>query len=131
GHTVYNLDFANSVPADDPIPLLETLRFFVSGKGSDPYQRQRRLATRREQATTVALARLDPIRARTFRRLLHWAQSVAPVREDALADVGLAWPQLRRMLREIGWRLQAAGVIAEPDEIFWLRRSEIDETLGS
>jgi phosphohistidine swiveling domain-containing protein len=131
GHTVYNLDFANPVPADDPIPLLETLRFFVSGKGSDPYQRQRNLATRREQATAVALARLDPVRARTFRRLLHWAQSVAPVREDALADVGLAWPQLRRMLREIGWRLQAAGVIAEPDEIFWLRRSEIDETLGS
>jgi rifampicin phosphotransferase len=131
GHTVYNLDFANPVPADDPIPLLETLRFFVSGKGSDPYQRQRSLATRREQATAVALARLDPVRARTFRRLLHWAQSVAPVREDALADVGLAWPQLRRMLREIGRRLQAAGVIAEPDDVFWLRRSEIDQTLGS
>jgi phosphohistidine swiveling domain-containing protein len=131
GHTVYNLDFANPVPADDPIPLLETLRFFVSGKGSDPYQRQRRLATRREQAAAVALARLDPVRARTFRRLLHWAQSVAPVREDALADVGLAWPQVRRMLREIGRRLQAAGVIAEPDDVFWLRRSEIDETRGS
>ena len=131
GHTVYNLDFANPVPADDPIPLLETLRFFVSGKGSDPYQRQRSLATRREQAAAAALARLDPVRARTFRRLLHWAQSVAPVREDALADVGLAWPQLRRMLREIGRRLQTAGVIAEPDDVFWLRRSEIDETLGS
>jgi rifampicin phosphotransferase len=131
GHTVYNLDFANPVPADDPIPLLETLRFFVSGKGSDPYQRQRSLATRREQATAVAVARLDPVRARTFRRLLHWAQSVAPVREDALADVGLAWPQLRRMLREIGRRLQAAGVIAEADDVFWLRRGEIDETRGS
>jgi pyruvate,water dikinase len=131
GHTVYNLDFANPVPADDPIPLLETLRFFVSGKGSDPYRRQRSLATRREQATAVALARLDPVRAKTFRRLLHWAQSVAPVREDALADVGLAWPQVRRMLREIGRRLQAAGVIAEPDDVFWLRRSEIDEKLGS
>jgi rifampicin phosphotransferase len=131
GHTVYNLDFANPVPADDPIPLLETLRFFVSGKGSDPYQRQRSLVTRREQATAAALAGLDPVRARTFRRLLHWAQSVAPVREDALADVGLAWPQLRRMLREIGRRLQAVGVIAEPDDVFWLRRSEIDETLGS
>jgi rifampicin phosphotransferase len=131
GHTVYNLDFANPVPADDPIPLLETLRFFVSGKGSDPYQRQRSLATRREQATAVALARLDPVRARTFRRLLHWAQSVAPVREDALADVGLGWPQVRRMLREIGRRLQAAGVIAEPDDVFWLRRSEIERTLGS
>jgi hypothetical protein len=33
GHTVYNLDFMNPVPLIDPAPLLETLRFFVSGKG--------------------------------------------------------------------------------------------------
>jgi phosphohistidine swiveling domain-containing protein len=130
GHTVYNLDFVNAVPADDPIPLLETLRFFVSGKGLDPYERQRGLATRREEVTAAVLARLDPARARAFRRLLHWAQSVAPVREDALADVGLAWPQLRRMLAEIGARLQHAGVIKEPEDVFWLRRSEIEDGVG-
>jgi rifampicin phosphotransferase len=131
GHTVYNLDFINAVPADDPVPLLETLRFFVSGKGLDPYERQRSLATRREEATAAVLARLDPTRARAFRRLLHWAQTVAPVREDALADVGLAWPQARRMLLEIGRRLQQAGVITEPGDVFWLHRTEIEEGLGS
>jgi phosphohistidine swiveling domain-containing protein len=131
GHTVYNLDFMNPVPADDPVPLLETLRFFVSGKGADPYERQRRLATRREEATAAVLARLDPVRANAFRRLVHWAQSVAPVREDALADVGLAWPQVRRMLLEIGRRLQQAGVISQPDDVFWLHRTEIDEGSGS
>jgi rifampicin phosphotransferase len=131
GHTVYNLDFMNPVPADDPVPLLETLRFFVSGKGVDPYERQRRFANRREEATAAVLARLDPARARAFRRLLHWAQSAAPLREDALADVGLAWPQVRRMLLEIGRRLQQAGVINEPNEVFWLHRTEIDESLGS
>ena len=131
GHLVYNLDFMNPVPADDPVPLLETLRFFVRGKGVDPYERQQRSAVRREEATAAVLARLDPARARAFRRLLHWAQRVAPVREDALADVGLAWPQLRRMLAEIGRRLQQAGVINEPDDVFWLQRTEIDEGLGS
>jgi phosphohistidine swiveling domain-containing protein len=131
GHTIYNLDFANSVPADDPVPLLETLRFFVSGKGADPYERQRNLAIRREEATAAVLARLDPVRAKPFRTLLRWAQSVAPVREDALADVGLAWPQLRRMLREIGRRLQGVGVIAEPNDVFWLHRNEINEASGS
>jgi pyruvate,water dikinase len=121
----------NPVPADDPVPLLETMRFFVSGKGADPYERQRRLAARREEETAAVLARLDPLRARAFGRLVHWAQSVAPVREDALADVGLAWPQLRRMLAEIGRRLQQAGVISEPDDVYWLHRSEIDEDQGS
>ena len=131
GHTVYNLDFMNPVPADDPVPLLETLRFFVSGKGVDPYERQRRFATRREEATAAVLARLDPVRAKAFRRLLHWAESVAPIREDALADVGLAWPQVRRMLLEIGRRLQQAGVINEANDVFWLHRTEIDESVGS
>jgi rifampicin phosphotransferase len=131
GHAVYNLDFMNPVPADDPVPLLETVRFFVSGKGVDPYDRQQRSATRREEATAAVLARLDPARVKAFRRLLHWAQAAAPVREDALADVGLAWPQVRRMIAEIGRRLQRAGVIDEPDNVFWLRRAEIDEGLGS
>jgi rifampicin phosphotransferase len=131
GHTVYNLDFMNPVPADDPGPLLETLRFFVSGKGVDPYERQRRFATRREEATAAVLARMDPVRARAFRRLVYWAETITPVREDALADVGLAWPQVRRMLFEIGRRLQQAGVINEPEDVFWLHRSEIDEGLGN
>jgi len=131
GHTVYNLDFMNAVPADHPVPLLETLRFFVSGKGHDPYERQRHLALRRDEATATVLARLDPVRAKAFSRLVHWAQDVAPVREDALADVGLAWPQLRRMLLEVGRRLQQAGVINEPADVFWLHRSEIDEGLGN
>ena len=131
GHTVYNLDFMNPVPADDPAPLLETLRFFVSGKGVDPYERQRRLVVRREEAAAAVLGRLDPVRAKAFRRLVHWAQNVAPVREDALADVGLAWPQVRRMLTEIGRRLQQAGVINKPDDVYWLHRSEIAEDLRS
>jgi pyruvate,water dikinase len=131
GHTVYNLDFMNPVPADDPVPLLQTMRFFVSGKGADPYERQRRLALRRDEATATFLARLDPARAKAFRRLVHWAQRVAPMREDALADVGLAWPQLRRMLAEVGRRLQGADVINGPDDVFWLHRSEINEGLDS
>ena len=131
GHVVYNLDFINPVPADDPVPLLETLRFFVSGKGVDPYERQQRSAARREEATAAVLTRLDAVRAMPIRRLLRWAQRVAPVREDALADVGLAWPQLRRMLAEIGRRHQQASVINEPDEVYWLRRKEIEDGVGN
>ncbi|HEY9418483.1 MAG TPA: PEP/pyruvate-binding domain-containing protein, partial [Pseudonocardia sp.] len=41
GHTVYNLDFVNAVPADDCAPLLDALKFYLRGEGSDPYERQR------------------------------------------------------------------------------------------
>jgi phosphohistidine swiveling domain-containing protein len=125
GHAVYNLDFVNPVPADDPSALLETLRYFVRGQGKDPHERQQRSADRREEQGRLISGRLGPRRRAVFRRLLRWAQKAAPVREDALADVGLAWPLMRRMLLELGERLTASGVIAAPSDIFWLRLDEL------
>src|SRR5688500_774164 len=125
GHAVYNLDFVNPVPADDSSALLETLRYFVSGQGKDPYQRQQSSADRREEQTRQIATRLGPRRRAVFHRLLRWAQQAAPVREDALADVGLAWPLMRRMLLELGKRLTDSGVIPDPSDIFWLRINEL------
>ena len=125
GHAVYNLDFANAVPADAPAPLLDTLRFYLRGQGADPADRRRRSAERREKTAAEVAARLDPVRRAGFERLLRRAQVVAPAREDALADVGLAWPHLRRMLLELGRRLVDRGSIRRPEDVFWLHRAEI------
>jgi pyruvate,water dikinase len=125
GHATYNMDFANAVPADDPAPLLETLRFYLRGGGTDPRERRARSAQRRDELAARVTARLDPVRRATFRTLLGWAQTTAPLREDALADIGLAWPQMRRVLRELGRRLVEAGVIEQVDDVFWLRRAEL------
>jgi len=126
GHAVYDLDFAKSVPADAPQSQLETLKYFVAGQGRNPYERQALGAETREQAAAAQLARLGGLRLRLFRRLLGFAQRWAPRREDALADVGLGWPVLRRMLREIGRRMVAAGAIDEPGDVFWLTREELE-----
>jgi pyruvate,water dikinase len=128
GHAVYDLDFAKSVPADAPAALLDTLKYFVAGQGRSPYERQAAVAAARERAAASLLARLGGLRLRMFRSLLGWAQRSAPLREDALADVGLGWPVLRRILREMGHRLVAAGAIAEPDEVFWLKWDEVKES---
>ena len=125
GHAVYNLDFANPVPADDPAPLIDTIRLYLKGQAGDPYERQRRLQHKRDAATVVIRRRIDPVRRGQFDWLLRKAQAIAPIREDALADVGLAWPQLRRMLAELGRRLAAAGVVEQSDGVFWCHRAEI------
>ena len=65
---------------------------------------------RRERETRAVLERLDAARRKGFLRLLRWAQRVAPIREDALGDVGLAWPRMRQMLLHVGRRLAAGGV---------------------
>ncbi|MGX1162158.1 phosphoenolpyruvate synthase [Arthrobacter sp. SLBN-100] len=125
GHAVYNLDFATPVAADDPSALLETVKFYLRGQGTDPHERQRLLTERREDLTAQMAAPLGPRRRAVFLRLLRWAQETAPIREDALADVGLAWPLLRRMLLELGQRLVHSGIIAEPGDVFWLRIQEL------
>ena len=111
GHAVYNLDFANPVPADDPAPLLDTLRFYLAAGAPTRTSARQRRRPGASRPTAAVLARLDPAAAGRFTRLLRWAQGIAPVREDALADIGLAWPQMRRMLLELGRRLVGAGVI--------------------
>ncbi|WP_028923523.1 PEP/pyruvate-binding domain-containing protein [Pseudonocardia acaciae] len=125
GHVVYNLDFVAPVPADDPAPVLDTLRFYLRGQGADPSLRQSRAAAAREEGAGAARGRLGPLRRAGFTRLLRWAQRTGPAREDALADIGLAWPPMRRMLLELGGRLVKAGVLAEPSDVFWLRHDEL------
>jgi pyruvate,water dikinase len=131
GYAVYNLDFVNPVPADDPAPLFDTLKFYLRGQGQNPHERQRRMVRRREEATKAVLERLDPARGRLIGSPLRWAQDAAPVREDALADTGLAWPVMRRMLLELGRRLVEAGAVEKPADVFWLRWDELEDKAGS
>jgi pyruvate,water dikinase len=125
GHAIYDLDFAKAVPANDPASLLETFKFFLRGEALDPYIRQEETVAAREQAVATMLTRLHGIRLWLFQRLLRWAQRFAPVREDALADVGLGWPVVRCMLHEIGRRLVRAHAIDTQDDIFWLTLDEV------
>jgi phosphohistidine swiveling domain-containing protein len=131
GRAVYNLDFMYPVPADDPAPLFDTLKFYLRGQGQNPYERQRKIAERREAATRSSLSRLDAPRRKLFDRLLKWAQDTAPAREDALADVGLAWPVMRRLLLELGGRLVEAGALQHSADVFWLRRNDLADMASS
>jgi len=131
GHTIYNLDFANPVPADDPAPLLETCQLFISGQGVNPHARQRAAAERREQVTQAMLKRLTGLRLRLFRKSIAPAQRYAPLREDGLADVGLGYPLLRQMLQELGRRFVAGGMIEKPDDVYWLNQDEVEQAAAS
>lgn len=54
---------------------------------------------------------------------MHWC---ATERENAIANIGLPYPQLKRLLRELGLRLVAGGAIAQPGDIYWLEAGEVD-----
>jgi rifampicin phosphotransferase len=131
GHIIYDLDFGKALPLDDPTPMLETLKLYLHGEGTNPYERQGSLEVRRVAAVEAALGRVKGLKRWAFRTTLRWAQSLAEIREDALADIGLGYPVLRRMLRELGGRMVARQAIEEPDDVFWLRQEELEQAVKS
>ncbi len=130
GHIMYDLDFAKALPLDDPTPMLETVKMYLRGEGVNPHERQRTAEEKRMQAVEATLNRLRGLRRWAFRKTLGMAQTMAQVRENALADIGLGYPVLRQMLRELGRRFAQAAVIAQPDDIFWLQADEVQDTVA-
>jgi len=131
GHVVYDLDFSKPVPADDAVPVLDALKFYLADQGRNPHIRLQAQAEQRRQAEQTIAMRLAPLRRKWFRKLLKSAQDCAPGRENAIADLGLTYPQIRRLLRELGRRLTASGAIARPEDIYWLEAGEVDELAAS
>jgi phosphohistidine swiveling domain-containing protein len=69
--------------------------------------------------------RLKGWRLRLFNRRLSSAQRFAPLREDGLAEIGLAYPLIRQMLHEVGSRFKVEGVIPAAGDIYWLTMDEV------
>jgi len=128
---IYQMDFAHPLPLDRPEPMLEIIKMYLRGEGTNPHQRQQASEQKRIETSQQMLGRVKGIRGWIFRKTLGWGQSMAAVREDALAGIGLGYPVLRRMLRELGRRLVAQGRIASRDDIFWLEKTEIDACVAS
>jgi phosphohistidine swiveling domain-containing protein len=131
GYAIYDLDFAKPLPADEPLPLLEALKLFSRGGGTNPHTRQQTLLERREAAMQDALGRVGGLKLRLFRWTLRWAQTFTLVREDSIFDIGLGYPALRRMLHELGLRFVKAGAIAATDDVYWLERAEVERRVAA
>jgi pyruvate,water dikinase len=127
GYIVFQLDFAEPLPLDDPSPMLENVKMYLRSEGVNPHERQQISEAKRVQTTDAMLKRLRGLKRWAFRKALNWGQSLAQVREDALAQIGLGYPLLRALLNELGQRFVAAGAIRAADDIFFLEKDEIDQ----
>ena len=125
GHIIYNLDFARPLPLDDATPMLQSIKMYLAGQGVNPHERQAAAEEKRIEAAEATLNRLRGVRRWAFRKTLGMAQTMAAVRENALSDIGLGYPVLREMLRELGRRLVEAGGIAASEDIFWLEAEQV------
>ena len=102
-----------------PMPLEAT--------ATTPTQNHSRVVEAKGAAESAAFEVLasSPRRLRAFRRLLADAQHLVPIREEQTEELTIAWPVMRRAVLRIGEALAERGVIAEPDDIFFLTRTEV------
>jgi phosphohistidine swiveling domain-containing protein len=131
GHQVYDLDFVEPTPAEDPAALLSTLQTYRDGRAGDPSERLRLLAERREAliAEMFKVLRRSPIRRWLFKAILRWTSHYGRLRDHALFDFTLGWPLIRRAYLELGRRLVASGAFERPEDVFFLTREELDAEL--
>jgi len=82
-----------------------------------------------EKAAFRALAS-SPRRLRAFRKLLADTQHLATLREEQVPGLTIGWPVMRQAVLRIGEALAARGVIADPDDAFFLTRDEVLSALN-
>ncbi|MCC2629894.1 MAG: phosphoenolpyruvate synthase [Thermomicrobiales bacterium] len=114
GHQIYNLDFVAPTLVEAPLPVLLALKALVREPGVDAPARQAAMARERDRLVEETGRSFDPLRRFVFRRLVRWAQRLAPYREDALFYLGAAWPLLRRFALELGQRLGRRRCLPPP-----------------
>jgi pyruvate,water dikinase len=125
GYAIYDMDFAKPLPMDHPEPILEILKGYLSEQVRNPYDRQHEYEERRLEAEKRVRPRLRGLKKWAFEKSLNWAQNLAPLREEGLAEIGLGYPVIRSMLEELGERLAKAEVIRNPEDVYWIKDKEL------
>jgi len=136
-----NIDEDLSVPrwGEDPSVPLSMLRGYLSDPAGDGgrrpaehVERQRRVREE-EEARARALGRrwlrfgLDPFWLGRFEKQYNLVKTLCWWREETRVYLSRARYHTRRFLLEQGRRWAAAGLLAEPGDIFWLTRDEVLE----
>lgn len=131
--------------ADDPSVILAVLGSLVRAArdqgGGMPRlaDREERLARRAEAlagrvsrhlSAQGALERALPLRRAAFRALLREARRYAPYRENLKDSALRALHLVRRVFLEVGRRLAVRGLIARPEDVFFLEVDEAEAALG-
>ena len=126
GHLIYTLDFAQETQIEDPMPILLSLKSLVLRQDADIAVEQESIIREREALTRSTLQSVGPIRRWIFRKLLKWAHTYGPYREEALFYVGAAWPTLRKFAQEVGGRLVDNSTFNRPSDVFYLDTCELE-----
>lgn len=131
GHREVRLDILYPTWCEDPSPVFNFMRGYLDVReDQDPHAQQARLAQQRQELKEQVKARLArDSRGRhliwpVFHWLLEHIEFHTRERDTMHFEMTRIFPPFRRILRELGSRWSACGVIQEPDDIFFLTFDE-------
>jgi phosphohistidine swiveling domain-containing protein len=138
GHREIRMDILYPTWGEDPAPVLSFVRGYLdTDEAQSPHRQQARLAKERHELMEVVRRRLaQDLRGRfviwpAFRWALTHTQIHTRERDTMHFELTRVFPPFRRMLLELGRRWTERGLIAQPEDIFFLRRDEAADVARS
>jgi len=138
GHREIRMDILYPTWVEDPSPVLGFLRGYLDAdEAQSPHQQQTRLVEVRQELTEEVRSRVAQDRLGRylvwpiFRWLLRHTQVHTRERDTMHFELTRMFPPFRRLLLELGRRWSERGLIAEPDDIFFVRLDELEEMAQS
>ncbi len=138
GHREISLDILYPTWVEDPSPVFGFLRGYLDAdEAQGLHEQQARLVKQRQELTEAVQARLGqdfvgrhlvwPI----FRWMLGHTQVHTRERDTMHFELTRMFPPFRRLLLELGRRWRERGLIAQPEDIFFLSLDELNEVAES
>ncbi|MBN2464417.1 hypothetical protein JXD38_02165, partial [candidate division WOR-3 bacterium] len=131
-HTRGEMDMYNPRWREQPDYVLKVVRNFMRAEGkTDPESDQRRHAEERDRLKAKMLAvTSNPAKRWVFGYVVRQAQLSAAIREN-VKDAGIRIiADTREVVLELGDRLASRGVLADADDIFFLRFPEVEPVVS-
>jgi pyruvate,water dikinase len=129
GHQFFTLDFKEPTLGEQPAPLLETVKSFLTTP-TGACHRSVLFREERDRAEAQLRTTLDSVRWTLLRWILRLLNYALVLREDVLFFLGLGWPTVRRFILELGRRTAQNGWIETDEDVFFLTQTELQAILA-
>ncbi len=114
---------------DNPDLLLGLVRTYLTSNVGSPEEQNRKQAQvrRRCQRDLLRKSRLHPLRYAVLQFLMHYNEIYMGIRNDHRFYFDRLWYAQRLVYLSMGRRLCQLGMLGEPEDVFFLGPSEIDD----
>jgi phosphohistidine swiveling domain-containing protein len=112
---------------EEPLVVQSLLRGYMTTP--DPKVHQQRLVSRRDALIERLGSTLNDADRRRFEELAEWSRRYVPVKEDRNYITAVSRGCMREPILAAGRKLVDAGVLAQPDDIFYLTLPEIEAVI--